>query len=254
MTREDLFNAWVPEGTLWSPWGKPVLFAEMNLGWNNQTPAGDFDLPSLEWLSGTRRCAIIVDLPGAEAVALGLSLARQGFRPVPLFNASTAPREVIDLKPVTTALLRGAGELRQMALRPDAPPAFLLDSRRQDGKHKTRPGSYNNRWLVFPQDFPSANFLLAHETREIILIQRERAQPKGDIAHVLRRWQDAGIGIQLVATGSGQARATPFKVNKPSWFRSTWYRNLALFGFKRNAAGGFGARLPEDTGTSHGFG
>ena len=39
-----------------------------------------------------------------------------------------------------------------------APPAFLLDSDRMKAPAPD-PGRFDNRWLVFPQDFPSAAFL-----------------------------------------------------------------------------------------------
>jgi hypothetical protein len=252
MTRDELFDTWVPEDNLWTPWGKPVLFAEMDI--KPPPEVTREPVPPLDWASGTRRCVIILDLPGADSVYFSIELARRGFRPVPLFNAATSPWEIIDLKPVTAALQRTADELNRIRLSPDAPPVFLLDSRRQDGKQRVRPGAFDNRWLVFPQDFPSANFLLSREIREAILVQEQRGQPLRDLSHVLRRWQDAGISIQQVTTQTAQVRPAPLTVQRPSHFRALWYRSLAIMGFKRNSAGGFGALIPEQGGSTSGFG
>jgi hypothetical protein len=253
MTRKELFDIWVPEGNLWSAWGKPVLFAEMDLRRDVENWTSDRLAQSLGWLPPRRRAVIILDVPATDAVFMSLHLARHGFRPVPLFNASSGPREIIDLKDLKTALLRGAEELRALSLPADASPIFLLDSRRQEGKQRARPGTFDNRWLVFPQDFPSANFLLAHETREAVVVQEKTGQPARDLAHVLRRWQEAGISIQSLVTGSEKIAPTSLDVKKPSNFRALWYRSLAMFGFRRNSAGGFGAMIPEETG-GHGSG
>jgi hypothetical protein len=73
-----------------------------------------------------------VDLPGAEAVAMGVALAGHGFRPVPLFNGTSGPHEVIEVYPIVRALAAWARTMQTQRLLPDAPPAFLLDSRRTE--------------------------------------------------------------------------------------------------------------------------
>jgi hypothetical protein len=40
---------------------------------------------------------LAVDLPGADSVEVGFALAAVGFRPVPLYNASPGPEEVVGL-------------------------------------------------------------------------------------------------------------------------------------------------------------
>ena len=204
----------------------------------------------LSWFEDARtRTAAIVDLPGAESVRAGLELARRGYRPVPLFNTSVGPSPVIDAGAIASALMAGAEELRDISLPPDAPPAFLLDSDRTRPSVTPAPGRYDNRWIVFPQDFPSSNYLQASGIGEVLVIQREAAAPADDLAHVLLRWQQAGI--QISATDpAARGRPRSLTISTPSRFRRAWYRVMAVAGFRRNDAGGFGAMIPLITTTS----
>ena len=213
--------------------------------------AGPIDL---SWFGGARaRTAAVVDLPGVEAVRAGLELARRGYRPVPLFNTSVGPSPVIDAGAIASALMAGAEELRDISLPPDAPPAFLLDSDRARPSVPLAPGRYDNRWLVFPQDFPSSNYLQAAGIGEVLLIQHDAVAPADDLVHVLLRWQQAGI--QIVATDPrARGRTRSLTIATPSRFRRAWYRVMAAAGFRRNDAGGFGAMIPLITTTSGGYG
>lgn len=105
------------------------------------------------------------------------------------------------------------------------------------------PGRFDNRWLVFPQDFPSANFFLSRAIQTLLLVQ-EKDQPLADLAHVLLRWQEAGIRL-LLKNPLLPAPVTDLHVHRPSQFRSIWYRVMALAGLRRNSAGGFGSIVPQ---------
>jgi hypothetical protein len=196
----------------------------------------------LSWIDARDgNTAVVVDLPGALSVELGLALAAGGFRPVPLFNACDGRDAALDLKPIVRRLLDGAASLSQRALPDDAPPAFLLDSRRMEVAAPP-PGKFDNRWLSFPQDFPSASFLASRGIRRVILVDT-RPAPRDDLAHTLRRWQEAGLEI-LRKEWDSPSPPAPLDVPRPSRFRSTWHRVLALVGLRRNSAGGFGAVVP----------
>ena len=41
---------------------------------------------------------------------------------------------------------------------------------------------FDNRWLVFPQDFPSANVLLGRGLKHVSLVQDGRDSPRNDLA------------------------------------------------------------------------
>lgn len=259
MANEELWEIWAPDGIVWSRWAKPALFAQMLPGGVN------FDIPAMGerveaeivgWIpdASIGRCAIVADLPGDLAVVAGLSLAKAGWRPVPLFNTTDDTRALVPMKSTVAALVRGAQDLMAARLPDDAPPVFLIDSnRRGEPAMKASPGMYDNRWVVFPQDFPSASFLLSQGIRTAILLQTTMRPPQTDLAHVLLRWKEAGIRI-LAADHGSDLRVAPVDVPKPSRFRLAWARMMAMFGLRRNSAGGFGARIPEETTYSGGGG
>ncbi len=245
MNGSELFEIWAPAGSVWSPWAKPALFADPALldaaagAPAEASPLAPFSSPASD-------TALVLDLPGERSVELALLLARGGYRPVPLFNTTHHPAALVDVRPVLHRLVSGAAALTEAYLSPQAPPAFLLDANRNTASGPAAPGRYDNRWVLFPQDFPSANFLLASGIRHVILLQ-ERAhgeQPRPDLAHVLRRWQEAGLAIHLQDPNLDEP---PFalEVRRPSSFRSLFYRALTLVGLRRNSAGGFGGIIPQ---------
>ena len=240
---ENIFAAWAPPDVLWSEWAKPVAFvrAEEVTG---ETPAEAQMLPLSMPLDPTS--AVIVDLPGAEAVHAGLLLADRGFCPVPLFNGTSGPTPVIDVLPITRALVGGVERLRQRPISPMAAPAFLLDSRRKASGVAIKPGAYDNRWVTLPQDFPSGALLASRGITAATLIQRGPVSIPQDLAHVLRRWQQHGITLRVVDLNTGQV-AEGVTVDKPSGFKLAWYAAVALFGLRRSNVGGFGSQVPEQT-------
>jgi hypothetical protein len=242
LTGEECYAAWAPEDSVWSAWAKPVLFAQEPF----MEPGPD-DLPAL---SGLPRLpdvwtdpGLIVDLPGPEAIAVGLALAGHGFRPVPLFNGTSGPMPVVDVTPIRRALAAAAGPLRQAVLPREARPAFLLDAHRMRGA--PRPGAYDNRWIVLPQDVPSAVFLLTHQVREITVIQRGDT-PAADLSYILKRWRDAGVAVRGIDL-TGNRAIDRMDVRGPSFLRLAWYTIVAMLRLHRSNIGGFGAVIPQHT-------
>src|SRR3954467_7113424 len=131
ISSEAAFAAWAPDGVLWSDWAKPAPFVHAG-GVLVNDPIDESTLPRLP-LGLDSRSAVIVDLPGEEAVYAGVALAARGFRPVALFNGTNGPSPVVDVAPIVEALGRAAEGIRTRPLEPEAAPAFLLDSRRQSG-------------------------------------------------------------------------------------------------------------------------
>src|SRR5262249_9429105 len=143
MNKEEIFSIWAPENSIWSRWAKPVLFAHLDSALSYipviSAPTDVSWSPPLE-----EKVAIVLDLPGAEGVLIGLSLAGRGYRPVPLYNALPLPFgetllspatisrvAAVDVLPIISALRMGTKLLAQLTLPPDAPPAFLLDANRK---------------------------------------------------------------------------------------------------------------------------
>ncbi len=105
-----------------------------------------------------------------------------------------------------------------------------------------KPGAFDNRWVVFPQDFPSATYLRARGITEVLLLHEGREAAE-DLAHVLRRWQENGLRMQSAAPLE-RGRISDLVVKRPSGFRRAWYRVIAAAGLRRNNAGGFGGVIP----------
>jgi hypothetical protein len=248
MSSEHAFAAWVAEGALWSQWAKPIAFVQADGGLMSPDAIADATLPAVPG-SLDSSSALVVNLAGAEAVYTGLSLADRGFRPVPLFNGTSGRAAVVDVAPIAQALWAGAERMKHRQLSPDAPPAFLLDSRRRGSTSDPPPGAYDNRWIALPQDFPSGALLGSRGIRAATLIQRGSLAIPSDLAHVLRRWQDSGLQIRVVDLDKGHA-ASDVVVPRPSHFKLAWYAAIALLGLRRNNVGGFGSAIPEATARS----
>jgi hypothetical protein len=243
-TPETCFEGWAPYDVEWAKWAKPVLFIQVSAV--TEPLAGQIrGFAQAHLLPSSRRStAVIVDLAGEQSLLAGLALAERGFRPVPLYNATMGAKPLVDVDKIVRWLPAGAAHLATLSIGREAPPAFLLDSHRLKGV--ATPGAYDNRWVVLPQDFPSATFLLSREIREVILVQADTSTPRKDLTHVLRRWQEAGIQILALDLEKGDD-ARSIDVPKPSGFRRAWYRVIALLGLRRSNVGGFGARVPEET-------
>jgi hypothetical protein len=248
MTPSELYKLWAPDDALWSNWAKPVLFAESSTRVTFQPVV----LRSLDvdWApSSEAGTALILDIEGVQAVWTGVALAARGYRPVPLFNGASGPSAVVDVGRVAGALHAAADDLAGARIAPDAPPVFLLDTHRSGGSAIVSPGRFDNRWVVFPQDFPSANFLLAHGIRAVLLVQAGATSPQSDLAHVLLRWQEAGLAMWGCDVLNNPKPAA-LLVQRPGNFRRLWYRALVLAGLRRNSAGGFGAVVPQPSQSS----
>jgi hypothetical protein len=157
---------------------------------------------------------------------------------------------VINVAPILRLLAEGAGSLHGLAS--EAPPAFLLDAGRMTADGPIGPGRFDNRWMVFPQDLPSASFLLSRGLFKAIVLQRRAGQPAEDLAHALLRWQEAGIEILAFDPAPAGGAPQRIRIEKPSRFRALWHRALAIGGLRRNSAGGFGMVIPVPSQGGHG--
>lgn len=252
MWGREAFRIWAPDAADWSQWAKPTLFAQQpavsvgdgEAAWQDRGRAvvdtwplehrlPDFD-PAL---------AIVVDMPGLSSVKAAWHLALRGWRPVPLFNATLGPKPEVPQEELLHGLQLMTAGLAELNLSEAAPPAFLLDARRKGSGKPPAPGAFDNRWLVFPQDFPSSTRLLSAGLSQVLVITLGPEPLADDLCHVLRRWQEGGLGILRDDLQETQ-RPQPVTVPRPSRFRNLFYVALAMFGLYRNSAGGFGSIVP----------
>lgn len=258
MNKEEIFSVWAPDESPWSRWVKPVLFAYFDSGTHavpNPEPPGE-----ASWAPAPEeRVALVLDLPGAEGVWTGIALASRGYRPIPLYNAiplpfgesaidpvTSRPVAAVNVLPILVALCLGADQLAGLTLPDSAPPAFLLDANRAADGRKLGPGEFDNRSISFTTDFPSAIFLASQGIQRALLVQEQATEPRPDLAHTLRRWQDGAIQLERLSLDD-PGRREPLAVARPSWYGAMFQRALASFGLRRAGGGGFGAWIPDQS-------
>jgi hypothetical protein len=150
---------------------------------------------------------------------------------------------VVAMAPVVNAIVGLTDDLGRSNLPPDAPPAFLIDRGRMGRNVRVLPGQFDNRWVVFPQDFPSARMLLAHRVERVLVVTPPEMPTCGDdLGHVLLRWKLGGLSIQGVSTAEREPR--DLDLRKPKGFGGMFYRWSVILGLRRNSAGGFGSAVP----------
>ncbi len=239
--RRELFRAWAPEGATYTPWVKPVLFAQMDQSTLSRAhPAPD--LPTVDWAPrALDRTAIVLDLSGPSAIHAALALSSRGYQPVLLHNTSPGPNALLDMSGIQEAVIGGRPLLPSRTLPEGAPPAFVLDSRRLSGDRK--PGAFDNRWVLFPQDFPSAHFLKSHSIERILVVRNTPGEIAHDLRQVLVEWRRARLLLQTLALHlHDQPRDyTP----RTAWtWRPAALLGLVALGLRANSAGGFGSKIP----------
>ncbi|OUL23774.1 hypothetical protein [Nostoc sp. 106C] len=251
MQPKEFFAIWAPKEVVWSRWAKPVVFSQLT---ETRVAAAvlrnEFNINANSIPTPDRSTFVLVNLPGVESVELGVALAQRGYRLVPLYNCCEGTNAIIPMAAIIDSLVSATPILQQLQIPLLAPPAFLIDANRMRDTAKPSPGDFDNRWLIFPEDFPSGKFLLSQGIQRVLLLQRNET-PESDLAHVLLRWQQQGI--QLLRQNplvSGQP--LPLIVSRPRWFRYLWYRALTLLFLRRNSAGGFGSVIPDESSTGGG--
>lgn len=230
----DFYKTWAPAYAEWTAWAKPVLFACMAF-----TGSIVLDIPEVP-VESDSKTMIIIDLPGELGVAEALAYAAKGWRPVPLYNGVLGEGKMsVDVRSLGDALRTGAGLLRSMSIPLDAPPVFMLDSERMYGS-KT-PGEYDNRWCVFPQDMPSAEYIISKGINKVIV--RSARWVRVDLERVLYDYQKNGIALLSLQSNDGPPKE--LVARKLSFAEELAYRFRATFKLTRNATGGFGGLILE---------
>jgi hypothetical protein len=265
---EEVYLAWAPPDSIWSPWAIPVPFAQIVC-----VPVElERELAGIDSLAHgvapESDLAVVLDLSGDHGVRFSLALALRGFRPVPLIDGSPGPDVLgisqailaeqpavptralvaVDMRQTLRWLCIGAALLPSMKITANASPVFILDSLRTGHAGAFSAEAFDNRWKTFPQDFPSARFLREQGIQRVLLIQDIAKQPSEDLAHVLLRWQEEGISIYASSAAAAHSPQL-ISVNRPSRFRALWHRALTLVGLRRADTGRFGA-WPQGSGGS----
>lgn len=256
MNDRDVFDAWAPADVPWSAWAKPTLFVERSTAGgvappgaaaadarHQQPPMQSRELGWPEHLPP--RSAIVLEMPGVLSIEAGLALRDKGYWPVPLFNATSGPNAYVDVGAIARGLREGASSLRG-SRDPEVLPCFLLDAHRCPPGVGGAAGRYDNRSIVFPQDFPSATLLRSRGIEQVVVVSHGTGSPElaADLSHVLFGWQRDGLRIMRFEPAK-QKQPQAVEVMKPSGFGMFWRRILTIAGLRRSGAGGFGSLIPE---------
>lgn len=201
MTSKEIFSIWAPIGKKWVDWVRPVPFVGMDeyADMHNFSywEIHEVDFQKANYGNGNYSdTAIIVDLPGAESIKEGIALAKLGFRPVPIYNGTIEQkksRATVDNGAIGAALKWGASKLTKIEIKDDAPPAFLVDTNRLC-RFKMDVSIFDNSWDVYPQDLPSAEYLIDNGIHKIIIIGESVSR---DLKKILYEFQKKKIQILL---------------------------------------------------------
>lgn len=194
MTNKEIYKIWAPDKKRWVDWVRPVPFINIDDS-SSRKEFIDYRIPSINYLKEVLNdTALIIDIPGIDSIKEGIALARLGYRPIPIFNGTDPPIGTISttnnqiIKPL---LIWGAFELKNIKLKNDAPPVFLLDQNRLN-RYKINNGIFDNSWDIYDGDLPSPKYLLENGINKIIV--RSNFQAK-DLRKILYKWQKNNIKI-----------------------------------------------------------
>lgn len=196
MTGKEAYRIWAPAGKKWVDWVRPVPFVAVD-EYSKSYHVSNIESRSVSVIGETRAdTAIVVDLPGDESVWTGVALAKAGYRPIPIYNGTieqSGARATVDNQSVGIALIEGAKELVKMDIKDCAPPAFLVDSNRLN-RYKMEVALFDNSWDVYPQDMPSAEYLISSGINRCIIVGNRLAK---DLKKILYMYQKRGVEIFL---------------------------------------------------------
>ena len=169
LDRNSLNEAWAaPEGSRWGRFEKTKLIDSVNKWANDLRPRySEGESNSEQGVENLIRSsvlgkdtAVVLDSGGAHSVAMAITLARElGYQPIVMFNTEPHPEGANKAEQDLATLLYFAEEVKNLKsggkIKPDAPPAFILDTHRDDYMiEKKKEG--DNRYTYSSQDFPSA--------------------------------------------------------------------------------------------------
>lgn len=140
--------------------------------------------------------ALIIDLPGEQAVAAAAALAPT-FAPVFLFDNWPHPRGVVPSERALAGALYHLPDFeRARAARPSAaPPAFVIDSRRLTA-YRDDSDRFDNRYVA---KLPSAQALAALGARRVLYVQASAGPELDDLNDSFVSFQDKGLPVRTIA-------------------------------------------------------
>lgn len=197
MTNKDCFKIWAPFNKKWIDWVRPVPFIAINENTKKFQPT-NFNLPILSELDkNDKSMAVIVDLPGLQSVEVGIKMAKiLGYRPIPIHNGTVEQKgshATTDNTSISSALVWGALELKNIEIKDDANPVFLTDTNRLQ-RHRIDVSVFDNSWDVYHQDLPTEDYFLQNGITKLLVISENLSK---DLKKIFAQYPHKKIQILL---------------------------------------------------------
>ena len=191
MTGREIYEIYAKKDAKWTEWIRPVPFVGIDTyNRKNIRPINDKKITFIDKYE--EDIAIFIDLPNIESIEFGIALAKIGYRPIPIFNGvdeqikstATTPTYLVE-----ESLISGAQKLKNIEIKLNANPVFLLDSNRLN-RYRKKESIFDNSWDLYGQDIPSYNYFKKNNITKIIVVGEKINR---DLRKIFFKFQDAGI-------------------------------------------------------------
>ena len=171
MLGKDIYKIWSPKDVKWVQWVRPVPFISLERG-NIKENKYFIEYTNISIDKYLKDTAIFVDLEGHLSIQYGISLSRVGYRPIPVFNGTDSQngvRGILNNELLESSLISGGLKLKNIELKSDANPAFLLDNLRIN-RYRQNNSIFDNSWDLYGQDIPSCEYFKNNGINKIIIV------------------------------------------------------------------------------------
>ena len=195
MKGKEIYKIYAPNGAKWIDWVRPVPFVAIDT-YNRKPIANFLDRKAMFLKKYQQDTAIFIDLPGKESIELGIGLAHMGYRPIPVFNGTDeqqGSQATTNTYLIESCLINGSQKLKNIKLKNDANPVFLLDSHRTN-RYRAKESIFDNSWDLYKQDIPSAEYFKQNGITKIIVVGETIQR---DLKKIFLKFQEKGIDIYI---------------------------------------------------------
>ena len=195
MKGKEIYKIYAPNGAKWIDWVRPVPFVAIDT-YNRKPIANFLDREAMFLKKYQQDTAIFIDLPGKESIELGIGLAHMGYRPIPVFNGTDeqqGAQATTNTYLIESCLINGSQKLKNIKLKNDANPTFLLDSHRTN-RYRAKESIFDNSWDLYKQDIPSAEYFKQNGITKIIVVGETIQR---DLKKIFLKFQEKGIEIYI---------------------------------------------------------
>lgn len=215
MIGKELYKIYAPVGAKWIEWVRPVPFVAIDT-YDRKLAHNWLEAKVMFIKQYESNTAIFVDLPNGESIEMGVSLAKIGYRPIPIFNGTDeteGAQNIIDTQIIESYLINGAERLKQINIKNDANPVFLLDSCRTN-RYRKRESIFDNSWDLYRQDIPTPEYFKQNGINKIIVVGDKIQR---DLRKIFFKFQDAGFEFYLT-DGFSEIKKVVLKKNLKELF------------------------------------